>query len=106
MRDYVKPGNSFRLPFRGGGEEGEIVVSGEYDAIHYFRPMAAWILKYVSNDGISNILIPEESAKYLSEQCGVPVAERSWMSAKEHEEITDWRTAELSESDLGLDFDE
>lgn len=100
---YIKPDRIFTVPIA----DGELYVSPATDFLHYFRPLGVYMLKYWDLDNepprLCNVMMGEESAKWLMDKCDVECFDRKSIGEQEHEQLIHWQASELESS--GLDFE-
>ena len=95
---YVQPDKIYNVPI----EDGFLHLSPAYDVLHHFQPIAAWILKYWNTEsgGLSDVIMCEDSARFLIKACGIQVLERDSITEFEYERVLTWRTELLTDDVL------
>lgn len=85
MNGFIRPEVVYEVPTKAG----ELHISPEHDILHRWSKVGAHILKYIHNgeEGISlkNIVLSQEGAQFLIDNCDIVICERDWMSTQEHE---------------------
>ena len=96
----IVPDQVYRIPIA----DGELLLSPAYDILHYFPGLAAFILKYWNQEdgGICDIHLPEESAQFLKDECGILVIERNSITEFEFDKLISWRVSNLSDDILDV----
>lgn len=103
MSEFIRPPRVYTVP----SQAGELQISLEHDILHHWEKVGAWMLKYIeaTEEGISlkNIVLAEEGARWLIDNCGVVVCERDWISTQEHEHWLEFQTMTLTDEMFGIE---
>jgi len=101
VSEFIRKDRVYEVPIEGG----ELLVSPSHDFLHHFARNGAWILKYWEANAnppkFNNVLLNEDSARWLMEHCELEVCERQYMGEQEHDHYLQWQETQLDE----LDFD-
>lgn len=85
MSDFIFEDIVHTVPIEGG----HLYLSPAHDFLHHFERNGAWILKYWNTEAepprFNNVVMCEESARFLIEHCDIEVTPRRKMSVQEHE---------------------
>lgn len=100
---YIKPDLLYTVPI----DNGELHISPSMDFLHFFPPLGAYMLKYYDVDHVPprmcNVMLNEDSARFLMDHCKVEVIFRESMGVEEHEQLLGWQAQELSDAAYGLE---
>lgn len=103
MSEFIRKDQIHRVPIQGG----ELMVSSSHDFLHHFSRNGAWILKYWESNHepprFHNVVLAEEAAHWLMENCDLEVCERRFMGEQEHEHFMQWQEVNLGELDFEVD---
>lgn len=93
MSEFVRP-DEFTAINTG---EATYVVNAKYDRVDYFPRLGHYVLKvYDDEAGLMSMHLSDDgSAERLIEEAELPIVERDWMYASEHESYVEAQAANL-----------
>lgn len=101
---YISPDRLYSVPV----DNGILHISPSMDFLHFFPPLGAYMLKYYDVDHVPprmcNVMMNEDSARFLMENCKVEVIFRESMGVQEHEQLLTWQASQLSDSAFDFEF--
>lgn len=103
MSDFIRKDRVYEVPIQGG----ELLLSPSHDFLHHWARNGAWILKYWDSASeppkFHNVILAEESAHWLMENCGIEVCERQFMGTQEHDHYLQWQETQLDDLDFEVE---
>ncbi len=103
MSEFVRPDVIHRVPIKGG----ELLLSPSHDFLHHWRRNGAWMLKYVNMESdppsFHNVILGEEAAQFLIQECGIEVCYREYMGTQEFNHYLQWQEMNLDQLDFEAD---
>lgn len=89
MSEFIRRPRFFSVPTQAG----ELIISPSHDILHHWRKNGAWMLKYMDqqSEGVQmkNVVLHQETAQWLIENCDLEVCERTFMSTDEFSHYTE-----------------